>query len=183
MRWRRILIVFVAVMAVSAAAFTAPAWVFRISEWKRYGGPLPATEAVGAWRDASGRLLPDGGAELDRPLTIVTSRLDTPGCLRKVIDLWVAWPLGTTAVLSHNAVVSGDLRHYVRDPDDAHRGQVDGRPFKPDVTLPESAIETGYVRNGNTIRIDPGGDAYVVRPNGTVEQWPRQPAAVDFYCP
>jgi len=112
-----------------------------------------------------------GGGEL----TVVTQRFPEPGCLRNVIYLRVAWPIGSTT--KEKSAHSGRVHEYVRNPDGvlAELTQLE--------SVPRSARTTGFTRSGSSVSIDDDGDAYVVRPDGAIERWPLNPPAVDFYCP
>lgn len=167
----------VLVVIVGFLMFPTAASVVRQA---KYWGPLPAKAVVGPWSDSRNRILPDGTGG---PLTVVTERGDSKSCLRNVIYLRVAWPVGSV-VDSKSTAGDADLqRVYVRDPDVVLVG-VDGAKAPAEVpSVISAAADTGFSRAGNRIFIDPAGEAYVQREDGRVEVWPRLPEMADFYCP
>ena len=90
-------------------------------------------------------------------------------CFPGVLLLTVGWPLGRTMETDR------DGRHFVRDPAGSFRlrtagGFAWGRP------MPADAVFTGYEYDGYRLWLAEStsvSEAYIVRPDGVVEVWPR----------
>ena len=127
-------------------------------------------DLVGRWTDARGQELPDGSAEMDHAVVVYTFLAATDCSERKdTVYLVLAWPVGH--VVTRDEL--GDTersRYFVRGTMDDNfqtRGS-----FDPDVELPRTARDAGYVRQGNRILVDRPATAYVTRPDGRTERWP-----------
>jgi hypothetical protein len=158
-RWGAALAWLVGLVLASAvlAAVALPRWTsFRTQD------------LVGTWQDASGHPLPDGTRGPDFPLVVHTIRGSQHCDWQHVIFLDLTWPVGTV----HSGPVTHEIRQYVRDPTGKLASHVLD-PYGDSMSLPSTAVPTGFTRFGNKLFIDPGGAAYVRRPSGTVELWGR----------
>jgi hypothetical protein len=117
-------------------------------------------DLLGVWYGRDGRPLPAAN-----PIVVRSERAG--GSCDGVVVLILAWPVGSSA-----PDPSVGTRRYARDPDGLLSSVSRGR-FAADVRLSSAAFDTGFQRLGNRISVEPDGDAYVTRPAGQVERWPR----------
>lgn len=127
------------------------------------------SDLVGRWQGADGSWVAAGDDPPDFPLIVVTWRGPAHCDWQSVIFLELAWPLGTVHRGPHT---EEHVRRYVRDPD-AKLAEYVEHAYDGNVTLSAFATPTGFHRQGNELFVDPDGDAYVRRPAGHVERWPR----------
>jgi len=114
-------------------------------------------------------MLADGSKEMDYAVEAYTFLASTDCRERKdTVYLVLAWPVGQMVEVDE----LGDqerTRHFVRGTmGDGY--QTEGT-FDPEVKLPRTARDTGFVRQGNRIYVDRAGTVYVTRPDGRTERW------------
>lgn len=161
MRLRRRVVVVTAVAVVAEAAGAGIVLTMT---------PHGSLGLAGAWRDAEGRVLPDGGDDGSGEL-VVKSYSGASHCDKDtVIFLEFTWPVGTE-VGSKADVADRTVRTFARDPDSALQSPTSAAFAVVDAT-PVTSIDTGMSRWGNSLVVDPGGDAYVTRLDGSIERWP-----------
>lgn len=130
------------------------------------------SELTGRWLDADGQPVADGLRRDGAPSTMGLNVTYGPDHCDwdEIVMLDLSWPVGTEVTL-----YTEDVRQYARDVD----GILDDRlrtSFAPDVEAPEDVTDTGYHRQDNRLLVGRSSAAdavYVVRPDGTVERWPR----------
>jgi len=106
---------------------------------------------------------------MDHAVVAYTFLASTDCSERKdTVYLVLAWPVGQIVHVDE----LGDpdrTRYFVRGTmGDGYQTQ---GTFDPDVTLPATARDTGFVRQGNRIFVDRPGTVYVTRPDGRTERW------------
>lgn len=129
---------------------------------------LPAADAalLGRWTDLTTNLEVPAG-EGGGPLTVIVFPSSNRCAETKdTLMMRTAWPLGRTAWPPY------DVPSFLRDTDDAEVGTIGESDLN--ASIPASAPEPRFTRNGNTIRVDGRARwAYLVRTDGRIERWAR----------